>query len=312
MFTKSPLVRTVATVGAFALAVALTGCTSSTSGTAEGSSSPDVIQVVAAESQYGNVASIIGGDKVKVTSLVDSPAVDPHDIGATPKVAKTIANANIVVTNGAGYDDWMDELAGDKTTVSAQSATGVAQDVANPHLWYGTQTMPKVAAKLVTEYTKLNPGAKSYFEANLAKFNKDMRRYTSALATFKAKYSGTKVAVTEPVANMLIEAAGAKVATPANLQASLMEGNDPSAQDSATQEALFTENKVKAFVYNKQVTSSMTEKYLSLATEHKIPVVAAYEIMPTGMSYVDWMVAEVTALSNAVGEGTSTQQISSK
>lgn len=311
MFSRRVFVNTAAALGAVALVASLAACSSSTTSSSSASSSASTapIQVVAAESQYGDVASIIGGDKVKVTSLVDSPSVDPHDIGATPEYAKALSAAQIVVENGAGYDDWMDSLVGQKTVVNAHELIGVPKDVKNPHLWYGTETMPKVASALVDEYSKLQPENANYFKVNEATFNKDMQRYTSALTEFKASHPNTPVAVTEPVSNMMLDAAGADIKTPWNFQAAIMNGNDPSAQDSATQTSLFKDKKIKAFLYNEQVTSAMTKKLLGLAKDNKIPTVAVYEIMPKGMNYVDWMVSEVKALNSAVADGTSTTEI---
>jgi zinc/manganese transport system substrate-binding protein len=63
---------------------------------------------------------------------------------------------------------------------------------------------------------------------------------------------------------------------------------------------------VKAFVYNQQVTDSLTESLLTLAHQNDIPVVGVYETMPTpGYDYQRWMLAEVRALSGALGSGVS-------
>jgi zinc/manganese transport system substrate-binding protein len=69
----------------------------------------------------------------------------------------------------------------------------------------------------------------------------------------------------------------------------------------ATQQALFTGHKVKVFVYNQQVTDSLTQSLLTLAHQNDIPVVGVYETMPTpGYDYQKWMLAEVSALNGAL------------
>ena len=88
-----------------------------------------------------------------------------------------------------------------------------------------------------------------------------------------------------------------------------MNGTDPSPQDVSTQNALFNSHNVKVFVYNQQVTDSLTQSFLSLAAKNGIPVVGVYETMPTGYHYQSWMVAEVEAMRKAVADKVSTEKL---
>jgi zinc/manganese transport system substrate-binding protein len=70
---------------------------------------------------------------------------------------------------------------------------------------------------------------------------------------------------------------------------------------------LISAHKVKVFLYNQQVTDSLTATFLSDAKRAGVPVVGVYETMPTpGYDYQSWMLAEVRALQLAVTKGTST------
>jgi zinc/manganese transport system substrate-binding protein len=89
-----------------------------------------------------------------------------------------------------------------------------------------------------------------------------------------------------------------------------MNGVDTTPQDNSFQENLFNEHKVKVFVYNQQVTDSITQLLLSLAQKDAVPVVGVYETMPVpGYDYQTWMEAEVTALYNALAHGTSLEKL---
>ena len=57
----------------------------------------------------------------------------------------------------------------------------------------------------------------------------------------------------------MLQAAGADNLTPWTFQADIMNGTDPSPQDVAAEKALFTQHKVKVFLYNQQVTDALTE-----------------------------------------------------
>jgi hypothetical protein len=60
-----------------------------------------------------------------------------------------------------------------------------------------------------------------------------------------------------------------------------MNGTDPSPQDVSAERALFTEHKVQAFVFNQQVTDSLTQSFAALAKANGVPIVGVYETMPT-------------------------------
>ncbi len=107
------------------------------------------IAVVAAENFYGDIARQIGGDRVTVVSIMNSPDQDPHLFETTPGIVRQIAGAQIAIFNGANYDPWMEKLLSAapqpnrKVIVAAELMHKKAGD--NPHLWYDPATMPAVA-----------------------------------------------------------------------------------------------------------------------------------------------------------------------
>jgi zinc/manganese transport system substrate-binding protein len=132
----------------------------------------------------------------------------------------------------------------------------------------------------------------------------------NAIAAFKAQYPNTPVATTEPVADYMLQAVGADNLTPFPFQADIMNGTDPSAQDVAVERSLFTQHKVKVFLYNQQVTDTLTESLITLAYQNNIPVVGVYETMPVpGYDYQSWMLAEVQDLQKAVADHVSTEHL---
>jgi zinc/manganese transport system substrate-binding protein len=191
-----------------------------------------------------------------------------------------------------------------------QNLLGLPTDTPNPHLWYKPGTMPAVANAIAADLVAIQPEHASYFKANAAAFIRSLTAWDEAIAAFKAKYPHTPVATTEPVADYLLQAAGADNLTPFAFQADIMNGTDPSAQDVAIERSLFTQHKVKAFLYNQQVTDSLTESFITLAHANGIPVVGVYETMPVpGYHYQSWMLAEVQDLQKAVAEHVSTEHL---
>ena len=118
------------------------------------------------------------------------------------------------------------------------------------------------------------------------------------------------MATTEPVGDYLLQAAGTRNLTPFAFQADIMNGVDPAPQYVSLPEGLFSGHKVKVFLYNQQVTDSLTASFLAAAHRDGIPVVGVYETMPEpGYDYQSWMLAETTALERAVQHKISTEKL---
>ena len=317
MRTRS-VARTAALSLAMAAATALlaTACSSATADGNTGSTGgTDSIQAIGAENEYANVIQQIGGKYVQVTAIMSNPNTDPHTFEASPAVAREISNASLIVQNGVGYDTWASDIekavpASSRKIVDVQQLLGLPDSTPNPHLWYNPATMPKVATAIANDLAAIQPAHANYFKANAAKFTQSLAAWTQAIAQFKAAHPGTPVATTEPVADYMLQAAGADNMTPWAFQADIMNGTDPSPQNVAAEKALFTEHKVKVFLYNQQVTDTLTDSFIDLAHANGVPVVGVYETMPTpGYDYQTWMTAEVNALDKAVTAKVSTEHL---
>jgi len=273
------------------------------------------IVAVGAESEYADVIGQVGGKYVQASAIMSNPNTDPHTFEASIAVAREVRAAQLVVQNGVGYDAFMDTIesaapSNGRTVVDVQQLLKLPDSTPNPHLWYDPATMPKVADAVAADLSAIQPSHKAYFEANAAAFKDSLGKLTAAVASFKAAYAGVPVATTEPVADYLLTAAGADNLTPWTFQADIMNGVDPSPQSAALQRALFTEHKVKAFLYNEQVTDTLTQSFITLAEQNHIPVVGVYETMPVpGYDYQTWMQTEVQDLRKAIADRTSTEQL---
>jgi zinc/manganese transport system substrate-binding protein len=273
------------------------------------------IVAVGAENEYANVISQIGGKYVSVSAIESNPNTDPHTFEASPSVAQEVSAAKLVVQNGIGYDTYMNKIeaaspAQGRKVIDVQNLRGLPDSTPNPHLWYSPTTMPDVAKAVASSLSALQPSHAAYFTANLRRFDSSLQPWYQAIARFKAAYPGTPVAVTEPVGDYMLQAAGTKILTPFTFQADIMNGVDPSPQDVSLQNGFFSGHKVKVFVYNQQVTDSLTQSFLTQARKYGIPVVGVYETMPTpGYDYQSWMLAEVQALQKAVADKISTEKL---
>jgi zinc/manganese transport system substrate-binding protein len=305
-------VRLAVSAATLVLALLLTGCGASSSVSSSGSAT---INAVGAENEYANVIEQIGGKYVKVAAIESNPNTDPHTFEASPSVAEAVSAASLLIENGVGYDTYMEKIesaspSSSRKVINVQHLLGLPDSTPNPHLWYKPPTMPAVAKALVSDLSALEPAHAAYFQENAKRFEESLKPWYAAIAKFKAAYPNTPVATTEPVGDYMLEAAGTKNMTPFTLQAAIMNGTDPAPQNVTLQNGLFSGHQVKVFVYNQQVTDSLTASFKQAAASHGIPVVGVYETMPTpGYDYQSWMLAEVNALEKAVAQGISTEKL---
>lgn len=273
------------------------------------------ILAIGAENEYASVLSQIGGRYVHVSSILNNPNTDPHTFESSPTVAEKVGAAQLIVQNGLGYDTFMNKIESaspnpKRKVITVQTVLGLPDNTPNPHLWYKPTMMPVVAKAIASNLGALDPPQAAYFRANLTKFDRSLTPWTNAIAAFKARYSGTPVATSEPVADYMLQAIGVENLTPFRFQADIMNGVDPSPEDISLERSFFTNHKIKVFVYNEQVVDALTTTFRTEAERARIPVVGVYETMPMpGYNYQSWMLAETRDIQRAIADKVSTERL---
>lgn len=267
------------------------------------------ITLVAAENFWGSIAAHIGGDRVEVTSIITDPAVDPHLYETGAKDASVITNADIVMYNGHGYDDFVEKLlAGspnDKRTVIIAANVINLGDDDNPHIWYDIPRIGIIATEIESVLTKKDPSGSAIYRTNLITFLDSMQPLHDKLDAIRTHHLGAPVAYTERVPGYLIERAGLAVKSPESFAAAIESGNEPSPADQAAMMDLINKKQIRVLFYNAQAESSVTEKVREAALARGIPVVAVTEtIPPEYTTYQAWQLAQLDALLQALESNT--------
>lgn len=262
------------------------------------------LNVVAAESVYGDIAKQMGGDRVSVTSILSNPAQDPHLFEAGASAARAVAAARFVIANGAGYDPWMNKLLsvpgqGPRDAIVADKFLKQPSG-GNPHLWYDPDLVMAVADAMTAAFAAADPGGTDYQARNTA-FDTSMRALTDRVATLRAKYNGMPITATEPVFDYMARQLGMEMRN-ATFQRAVMNDTEPSASDVAAFEDDLRQHKVKALLYNTQTTGTMSQRMRRIAEQAGIPVVGISETEPAGTHYQDWMLAQLDVLDKALSK----------
>ena len=266
-----------------------------------------VLQVVAAENFWGSIASQIGGTHVHVVSIITNPNTDPHDYEPTSKDAQLVAGAKMVIENGIGYDPWVPKLLNADQShpkvLDVGTVVGVA-DGGNPHRWYNPQDVQQVERQLVSDYKTLDPVNASYFAAQASKFNTvSLKQYDEAIASIRAKYSGTPVGASESIFAMLAPALGLDLITPPTFLRAISEGTDVTAGDKETIDSQIKNHLIKIYVYNSQNVTPDVQAQLSEVKAEHIPFATITEtLFPASSTYQAWQTRQLAGIGAALAK----------
>lgn len=263
------------------------------------------IRIVAAENVYGDVAQQIGGSNVEVASILNNPGQDPHEFEASASTARQVADAAIVIYNGADYDAWMPKLLA-ASRAPSRKAIEVARLVYkrpgdNPHVWYDVAAIFALAKVLGDTLSALDPDHRSEYAGQRVAFERSMQPLVERIARMRKTFSGSAVTATEPVFGYMADALGLKMRN-GRFQLAVMNGTEPSPKDIAAFEQDLRSRSVKVMLYNSQSRNALSERMRRIATDTGVPVVGVSETAPPGMTYPQWMSAQLEALGRALAE----------
>ena len=317
-------------------AVVLAGC--SATGSAETSADAEVIQVVATTSVYGDIANVVGGDLVEVSSIISSAAQDPHSYEPSSKDKLTVGHADLIVSNGGGYDSFISGLISDEAVPvieavtfagdypgnddaaeeehdHAEDANGDEHDHSdaddehaghnhiagfNEHVWYDPAVIALVADDIAEHLSEIDPENAGTFAANAEKFHTALDGLTGEIDALAATLDHTHILVTEPVALRLTDLLDMHNVTPAAFLEAVEEGQDVAPATLLETLKLLDDDDIALVIANTQTGGNETERIIEEAGVAGIPVLEFAEIIPADTTYVDWMSQNVAALAAAL------------
>jgi zinc/manganese transport system substrate-binding protein len=309
-----------------AAALALTGC--SAEGGAGASVDDGRLAVVASTNAYGDIASIVGGDHVDVTSVISDPSQDPHSFEAEARTQLAVSKADVVIENGGGYDDFMQtlldasgsgavvvdavEVSGldaddhDHADESAEASEAEGDDHAhdhgefNEHVFYDLASMATLATTLADEFGTADEANAETYTAAAASFGQQIADLEAQAASIAEAHAGESVAYTEPVPGYLFDAMGLENVTPEAFSEAIEEGTDVSPAVLSETLQLFSAGHVDLLAYNEQTSSPETEQVEQAATAAGVAIVPVTELLPEGDDYVSWQQSNIDAIKAAL------------
>ena len=264
------------------LAVVLSGCSNN-------KKESSGIKIVTTTNVYSDIAKNIVGKYGTAIAIIQKSSVDPHDFEPTTADAKNLSSANIVVSNGLGYDEWMNKLASSvdkKPLLVGEDLMGLKKGD-NPHIWHNLSMPTKYVNYLVKRLSKLDKKHAKYFKKNgqeyLAKINK-IKKLAQSIDGKNKK----PVFVSEPVFDYALQEAGYKIGDK-DFEEAVENETDPSPKMVNKMINKIKEKKIAFFVNNTQASSSTVNTFVKLAKKNNIPVLNVRETIPDQITYLKWM-----------------------
>lgn len=312
---RSVRLSAIAAGAALLLAAAVSGCSSTDNSNTSPATGP---VIVTSTDVWGAIAKSVAGDHATVKVLFTSATGDPHEFTPSAADSAQIADANIVLLNGAHYDQYLTDAqkGKDATVIDAAALAGITGDdhadehgahvhhgseQPNEHVFYNFTAVRRVSDALADALSKRAPDHAADFRRNAEGFGKEIDGLQAKVDAIAAKHRGTKVVQTEPLGGYLLQAAGLVDAAPPAFTAAVEEGESPSAADRAALDDLLTSHTAKALLYNAQSTDDVTVAVRTTAEKAGVPVVTMTETLPQGVtSYTQWQGAQIDALAQAL------------
>lgn len=164
-----------------------TGCGPQARSTGD-AAAPGVPRVVAAETFLADIAQNVAGDALHVDALMPI-GVDPHSFEPTPADVAHVAEADVLIVNGAGFEGFLQKMlqnAGGRRIVieassglvsrtaregeAAQTSDAAQHDQGDPHFWLDPTLVVRYVENIRDGLSQADPTHASAFAANASTY----------------------------------------------------------------------------------------------------------------------------------------------
>ncbi len=137
--------------------------------------------IAATASMFSDMAKNIVGDKMNIELIVPVGG-DPHLYKPTPKDAKLVADADLILQNGLTFEGWLSELienSGTKALVvtiteGITPIKSLTYDSPDPHAWMNVEHGLKYIENIKNGVVQLDPDNKAFYEKNHEQYRQEV------------------------------------------------------------------------------------------------------------------------------------------
>lgn len=259
------------------------------------------IAVVSTVDTWGSLAKEIGGKDVKVNSIMAGANTDISTFKPRTKDLTSIQDAQVVITNGAGYDDWATKVHPKKAEIISAAATVGALNGDNPYLWFSHDARDAMASSIADTFSKVMPSKKHNFAQRLSEWQEREKKLTSAISDFAKEHSDAKYASTSPILFWLMADMNAKDNTPKEYADAMSNNNDPQRSSIEEFQKLIEDRKIDVLISDSQQGNDVLNLLNGTAGRSYTSTVRVSELMPKYANQLDqWIMKICDDLNNAL------------
>lgn len=309
------------------VALALAGCE-----TGDAPAENDRLSIVASTDVYASIASAVVGDLADVTAIINDPAQDPHSYEASARDRLALTEADVVISNGGGYDPFIDALLGNDPTAHvlvAVELSGLLPDDHdhddddhaedehddhehddhethehiegfNEHVWYDLGTAQHLASALAEMLGELDTDNAETYGANAQAFHQSVDALRHRAHELEHELGHLHVVLTEPAPQYLIELVGAHNITPEAFTNAVEAGFDIPPAALLEVLRLVESGEADLVAWNEQTSGPQLERVADAARAAGVPVISVTETLPAGLDYLGWMESNLDAIEDAL------------
>ena len=132
-------------------------------------------RVMATESFLGDIAQNVAGSRIKIETLLPV-TVDPHEYQPKPQDVTKLAQAQVLIVNGLGYEAWLqktlDSLGGQRQVIVATNGLNPNPDPSgahpegDPHMWMNPLDTIDYVDQIRDGLTQADPAGKDIYARN--------------------------------------------------------------------------------------------------------------------------------------------------
>ena len=278
----------------------ISACASQTSSEVQ---EEEVPNIVVTNATLADITQNVAGEDVEVEVLIP-PGVDLHTFQPTPQDVAKIANSHLLVANGAGLEEWLQELidnaGGERMVVeAAQGLEEVTDRPGDPHFWLDPILVMHYAQQIRDGLIALDPGDESNYGRNTVE-------YVDQLEDLDV-WINDQVAVIPPEARLLVtnhesfgyfaDRYGFEIV--GTIIPSVSTGSSPSAQQMVALVEAIKASNARAIFLESGSNPQLAEQ---LADEAGIRVIADLRTQPLfpGESYIEMMMYNTRVIVDAL------------
>lgn len=131
--------------------------------------------VMATESFLGDIAQNVAGSRIKIVTLLPV-TVDPHEYQPKPEDVTRLAQAQVLIINGLGYEAWLqktlDSLGGQRQVIVATNGLVPTPDPSgqhpegDPHMWMNPLDTVNYVDQIRDGLIQADPAGKDVYTRN--------------------------------------------------------------------------------------------------------------------------------------------------